>query len=105
MHAVEQPVQQRRDNQAGSYQEYYATVNGVASGKNFGRILSLQRERVDVERRPHACQDHGGIVKSVRPADIRKKAVPDHAEQQGAGYGTGGQATVHQNAIDKMFVR
>ena len=80
MELVQQPVDQRRKNQADDREENQPGEKRVEAGEDFAGSGGQRRDR------PHAAEDHRGIEKGVDPAETFELVVTGHADKKGDGH-------------------
>lgn len=98
MQLVEKTMEQGREHQSGGGEKDHAAVHGVGAGEEFDVVLALRGYIINIECRPHAGEDHGGIVVGIYPRDLGEVAIADHAGQQREGEQQTGSQCVAQGA-------
>lgn len=76
MEAVKQPVCRRSQDDTDIGNECHPAEKSVGRGEQFAGSIS------DLYHRPHAAEDHGGIVQGIYPVDVGTIVIPQNTNKQ-----------------------
>ena len=99
MEPVQQPMDDRRQNDTHRNEEHETSVEGVKTGEELAPS-GLRRFN-----RPHTAKQHRGIQKGIPPSQAFEVGVACHADEQRAKHQRGRTEEVEQQPPEEVLPR